>query len=716
VPWLAPEAWDGRLPFPAAAGWLLVLASAPLVRRRRWAGVPLALALAWGVLGALGRQARWEAELPRGFQRIEGTLAAPWTVTGATRWGALRVARPEALRGALLPLGLPAGGAPPPEPGTPVRFQAELAPVEPGPAILAERPRWRACSDGAPRRIHLRSALAMERLGPARPGLRLRLALFLRRRFDALRLTPTARDLWGALTLGIPPVRDDAFTPFTESGTIHILVVSGLQVTLVMASLAALWRRTFRLGGSLAAVPCGALYAAAVGFTAPVWRGLAMGAAWAAGQGTGWKLPPVAALHGALLLWLMAHPAAGCEPGFLLAWLALVGLVWASGPLAGLCSPLLGRLALPFARVLAPWLTTLPLLALLHGGAPLWGVAANLVLLPLVALLAPLCLLLVLVPVPLAVPAAGALLDWTGRALVPAFARLVPLATARLWPWIALLLGWLLLAHLHARFRRTRWLCATLVTASLLLLAVRGTGRAPRALTVEAVDIGQGDAVLVRVPGGDATLVDTGPDPRAARRIARILSRRGVREPVHLILTHPHLDHAGGWATLVRTWPLASTAVPALAGRTAPWAPFAPPRAEARTLLRGDTWTRGEARFSVRWPPQPLAVRDPNMVSAVLRVRWRDHEAWLMGDALRIQEHDLLTLGDPGPGPPHRLLKAGHQAAAAPPAPTGYRPWIPPWSWSPPEDATPSTTPTPKPWPPCAPPAPTCSSPGRGWG
>ena len=683
VPWAASETWDGRLSVPVLiAGWLAVLGSAPLARSRRWVGLPLGLALAWGTLGGLGRQAREAAQVTGGLQRIQGVLAAPWTLTPAGRVTRLRVQAPATLRGRLLPLGLPATGAPPPAPGTPVRFLGELRPVPPGPAFLPERPLFRARSDGAPWRIRLGSARLLEPLGPPAPGPALRLALWLRQRFDALPLPAgPARDLWGALALGIPPAHDQVFTPFTESGTIHTLVVSGLQVTLVLGAAATLWRRLFHLGGSLVGVGIGLVYCVAVGFTAPVWRGLLMGAAWAAGRGTGWKLPPVVTLHGALVIWLMAHPAAGCEPGFLLAWLAMLGLLWGCEPLAGLLGPLLGRAALPMARILAPWLTTLPLLALLHGGVPLWGVAANLVLLPLVALLAPLCLGLTLLPVPGAVPALGGLLAWAGTRLVPVFARILPVATGLLWPWIGLLLGWILLAQRHARFRRTRWLCGTLSAASLGLLATGGTGRRAATLSLEAVDVGQGDALLLRVPGGDATLVDTGPEPWAARRLARVLSRRGVREPVHLVLSHPHRDHAGGWATLARLWPLASTAGPAMVGAAEAWARCTspesgpghgasqPPRGAppgglepGRTLLRGDGWDRGEAAFSVRWPPQALAVRDPNMVSAVLRVRWRDRELWLMGDALALQERDLLDLGDPD-GVRARLLKAGHHGS-----------------------------------------------------
>jgi competence protein ComEC len=136
-----------------------------------------------------------------------------------------------------------------------------------------------------------------------------------------------------------------------------------------------------------------------------------------------------------------------------------------------------------------------------------------------------------------------------------------------------------------------------------------------------------------------------------------------VREPLHLVLTHAHGDHAGGWATLARLWPIASTALPVTADDEDPWLPFRPAAdSNPEGLLRGDAWTRGEAVFCVRWPARAYALPDANMVSAVLQVRWRDRELWLMGDALAIQERDLLHLGDPGDFP-HRLLKAGHHGS-----------------------------------------------------
>lgn len=667
LPWLLPETWNGVVPKGLApAGWMLLggmMVAAARLRSLRGGLAVLALALPWWTFLGLARQARADALLPLGVVEMEGRLSDVWEVRGLRRRNVLRVEVPASLKGRALPLYLPEEGAPAPPPGSRVRFTGELRGADPAPAFLGERPLWRARSEGTLRRIHLRSALQFEALGPPEPSLLLRLRGFLMGRLAALPLPEgPARDLWGAVTLGIPPVSDEVVGPFLESGTIHTLVVSGLQVTLVMVLLESLVRRLLRRGSTAAALGVGLLYAAVVGFSAPVWRGLLMGSAWVLGRRSGWRLPPVATLHGALALWLLAHPASGADPGFLLAWFALVGLLWAAEPLAGLLGPPLGRWALPAAHLAAPWFTTLPLLALLHGGAPAWGILANALVLPLLSLLTPVCLLLTLLPVPFLVRTAGEALAWTGGSLLPPFARIQPLATGWLPPWLALLGGWIALAQAHAAFRRTRALTVALVGSSLVLVALRGTGGPVDTLTVEAVDVGQGDALLVRVPGGPATLVDTGPSPWAGRRLARALSRRGVREPVELVLTHPHGDHVGGWAALARLWPVEHLRGPVLPEDEDPWAPFRPrrPGPELEALRRGEGWSTGAARFEVRWPPRPLRLPDANATALVLRVIWRDWEAWLMGDAEGIQERDLLDLGDPPPLKGHRLLKPGH--------------------------------------------------------
>ena len=666
VPWLPPETWDGAMPKAwIAAGWIAVLASAGLLRWKRLAVIPLGLALAWGTLGNLHQRARWETALPSGFAEVEGSIAAPWTRIQDGLRSELEVTAPASLRGARLPLRLPAEGlTEPPAPGTPVRLRAELRTVDSAPVFIAERPLWRARSDRMPRRLVLGSASLMEVLGAPRPSFALRLRTWARARFDALPLEGAARDLWGALALGIPPADPDRFSVFAESGTVHVLVVSGLQMTLVMALLEALLRRFAGRGSTLGSLAGGLAYGLVVGFNAPVWRGFLMGAAWAVGRGTGWKLPPALGLHFALLLWLLFHPAAGCEPGFLLAWWALAGLLWGAEPLAGLLTPLLGRAGAMLAKFAAPWMATIPLLAVLHGGAPTFGLVANLFVLPAISVLTPVCLALTLLPVPGLAHVVAVPLGFLADHFAPALAHITPLATGHLAPWIALLLAWLWLAQRQAAMKRTRALALLITAATFVLMATHGIGRAPSTLSLEAVDIGTGDALVLRAPGAATTVIDTGEDPWAARRLVRALSRRGVREPIHLVITHPHQDHAGGWATLERLWPVQDLRGPVLADGDAwmPWKPASGPAMDA--MRRGDGWNEGPLSFSVRWPPKPFYLPDANMLSLVLRARWRDRELWLMGDALQLQERDLMDMGDPGSASGfHRVLKVGHHGS-----------------------------------------------------
>jgi competence protein ComEC len=82
-------------------------------------------------------------------------------------------------------------------------------------------------------------------------------------------------------------------------------------------------------------------------------------------------------------------------------------------------------------------------------------------------------------------------------------------------------------------------------------------GCAPAAdtgLAVHFLDVGQGDAILIRLPGGHHLLIDTGPDPDT---ILRHLRRHGVRELEALILTHPHHDHIAGAEAILAEFPVA---------------------------------------------------------------------------------------------------------------------------------------------------------------
>ncbi|MFH1582846.1 MAG: ComEC/Rec2 family competence protein [Candidatus Falkowbacteria bacterium] len=68
---------------------------------------------------------------------------------------------------------------------------------------------------------------------------------------------------------------------------------------------------------------------------------------------------------------------------------------------------------------------------------------------------------------------------------------------------------------------------------------------ASKNLEVDFLDIGQGDAILIKAPGGQNILIDGGPDKTVIKRLAENLPWWDKQIDL-MILTHPHDDHVTG--------------------------------------------------------------------------------------------------------------------------------------------------------------------------
>src|SRR3970040_1074194 len=93
--------------------------------------------------------------------------------------------------------------------------------------------------------------------------------------------------------------------------------------------------------------------------------------------------------------------------------------------------------------------------------------------------------------------------------------------------------------------------------SGLLSLAILTLGAAPAAAQDSAqaqlvfLDVGQGDAVVVRSPEGRTALIDAGP-----RNIVAQLKELGL-DPIDVaIASHPHADHIGGMEQVLRAFPV----------------------------------------------------------------------------------------------------------------------------------------------------------------
>ena len=214
---------------------------------------------------------------------------------------------------------------------------------------------------------------------------------------------------------------------------------------------------------------------------------------------------------------------------------------------------------------------TLPMAVYFHR-ITIFALPVNLLILPLLVVLMPAALLtlllLVVWPAAAVVPAmAVALVLHLGVGLVHLFGSMAlgdfRIPGPLLWQsaaFCALLGAAIVLAHESLRRagrwpRRCAW--AALVLAALVAVAPRPVERPKGAMLMEAIDVGQGDSLLMITPDGKTLLVDGGGfggGPRQAPQdfdigeevVSPALWARGIRHLDAVALSHAHSDHMGG--------------------------------------------------------------------------------------------------------------------------------------------------------------------------
>lgn len=100
-----------------------------------------------------------------------------------------------------------------------------------------------------------------------------------------------------------------------------------------------------------------------------------------------------------------------------------------------------------------------------------------------------------------------------------------------------------------------------------------GVGPFADDLEVTFLDVGQGDAELVRTSDGRWVLIDAGPTD-AADRLLEQLAARGVDRLAALVISHPHLDHYAGADEVLAAYEVSSVYHPGLGSEASSFAVF----------------------------------------------------------------------------------------------------------------------------------------------
>lgn len=625
-------------------GWLLLALLPVALMALPWRSYPLSLFLLGLVWACLGAQSALDDRLPVELDGrtlwLEGRVVGlPEVGEGVVRFqleesGARRHALPKRLR-----LSWYDG---------PVLLAGEHWRL----AVRLKRPRGLANPQG----FDYEAWLLAQRIGATgtvKQGQRLRAASGPAAWRDALRQRLLQVEAHGragglaALVLGDDSGLSRAdWRVLQDTGTVHLLVISGQHVALLAALLYGLVAGLARLGLWPRALPwlpwaCALAFAGALGygllagFEVPVRRACAMVALVLLWRLRFRHVAPGWPLLLAFVLVLLVEPLASLQAGFWLSFGAVAVLLWVFG----------GRLgAWSWWRVWwrAQWTIALGLLPLFFAlGLPLSlsGPLANLLAVPWVSLLVvPLALLGTLL---LPIPWLGEALLWLAGGLLQLLFQLLAWLAAGLPAWLPTALPF------------WAWALGSLGVLLCLLPAgvpLRGLGpllllalflppheQIPEGQAeVWQLDVGQGLAVLVRTRE-HALLYDAGPRfgdfDLGERVVLPSLRQLGVARLDQLLLSHADSDHAGGAEAVVRGMPVErvlSGEAPALTSLG------------AEPCRDGASWQWDGVRFRTwRW----AAAEEGNASSCVLKIEAAGESLLLTGDIDEPAERALLGQG-----------------------------------------------------------------------
>jgi len=504
---------------------------------------------------------------------------------------------------------------------------------------------------------------------------------------------------------------------FTTAGVSHIVAISGWNIAIVAAAVAALLRGHFsrrrRATVTIVAIVAYTLFAGASASVvrAAVMAGVAM-AAVESGRGS----RVIVGLAWAVAIMVVVAPATVADVGFQLSAAATAGLVaWAT--------PLTDWLAVRFPRLpsvlcaslgvsLAAQAATLPIALLTFGRLALIAPAANLFAVPLVppamasgavafgagwlaTLGAPswvggivampaallLAALVAVVRLAAAVPGANETLPFPANVAAAAAATGLlllmnrglsksggPKGRERAAPAAG---GRSTTPRLRPRYRWALAGAALLVVLAGSVVAARPDG----SVHVIVMDVGQGDSILLEGDRGGRILVDGGPDPNVLMADLDGYIPTWDRRLDAIVLTHPHDDHVAGLVAVVERYQVGRAFESGWFVDTAAYrawkAALAARGLTPERLATGETLRLDDATLRVLWPddgtvrpndldPNATSNRQTNDASIVLLGEYEGRRFLLTGDVEDDVDPILLSRGLPTLD----MLKVAHHGSA----------------------------------------------------
>jgi competence protein ComEC len=489
-------------------------------------------------------------------------------------------------------------------------------------------------------------------------------------------IAPRNAGLAAAMFLGLRDELDaEQLDAFRETGTVHLLVISGLNVGILAGCILLAFRSGWLSDRTAIALVAAVtvLYTLATGAQPPVVRATVLVLVFCVAKLTGRQGIAFNSLAAAALIVLAINPIELFRPGTQLSFLAVAALIavgqsWLTNSPASpidavVTNALPARIQITYIVLKTIWQWVLVSFVVWIVVQPLVAARFNLIT-PSAILLGP----ILAVPVTIAM-AAGfgvmavgwlmpplgmlfgfvcnfaltmvtAIVDWAHDAPFGKYSTAGP-ADWWLAGYYALLAAWVLIPALQLWPRRRIIAMGVAWTGIGAIVSILPTGTNDRA-HVAFLSVGHGLAVVVELPDGKTLLYDAGSmgSPElAARAVAGYLFSRHIGRLDQIVISHADADHYNAIPRLLEQFRVGQVAygptmfredVPPLRILRDALVEAAVPVREVRageTLLQSDQY-----RIEVAHPPAGGTPGSDNANSIVLKIKSANHTLLLTGD------------------------------------------------------------------------------------
>lgn len=177
------------------------------------------------------------------------------------------------------------------------------------------------------------------------------------------------------------------------------------------------------------------------------------------------------------------------------------------------------------------------------------------------------------------------------------------------------------------------------------------------------VDVGQGDCLLIKTPGDNYVMIDSG-SQNEENKLKYFLNEYNIRRIDYVVATHPHEDHIGNMDYIIKNFDVKKVYMPKVTSNTKSFEnlmeAIEDKGLKINTAKAGVNFQLDGVEFKFLAPNRNY-YEDLNNYSAVLMISYDQNKILLMGDAEKLSEDEIIKKFDVKAD----ILKVGHHGSSS---------------------------------------------------